>query len=190
MDETPEGECPFGYGSEARSNSRHTAAAPALHRDKLPVLVKETIEPGADGGVTGRCLCGAVSYRINKPVTRIFANHDRTSRRWTGGIALTIMIRATSMDFHGWGHIVSYSSSPRESQCFCRLCGSSLFVRYAQPEAMNGMLGLSAGSLDTMDGMGLAGETHIDHKPEIYEFAGERRTMTEVEIEKMFAPAS
>ncbi len=190
MSEIPEGKCPFGYGSETKSGSRHTGAAPALHRDKLPALVNEPIEPGADGVLTGRCLCGAVSYRINKPMTRVFANHDQTSRRWTGGIALTVMIRATNMDFHGWGHIVNYPSSPRENHCFCRLCGSSLFVRYAQPEAMDGMLSLSAGSLDTMDGMSLAGETYIDHKPDLYELAGERRTMTETEIEEMFAPAS
>jgi len=193
MEEVSEGKCPFGYGSEQAddgrvSKSRHMVAAAALHRDKLPTLVKEAIEVGTDGQVTGRCLCGGVSYRINKPVTKVFANHDAQSRRWTGGIALTIMIRATSMDFNGWGNIVNYPSSARENHCFCRLCGTSLFVRYAQPEAMDGMLSLSAGTLDTMDGMSLAAETYIDHKPDLYELAGERRTMTETEIEKMFVP--
>ena len=194
MDDTSEGKCPFGYGSENADGEnvdpgyKHTAVAPALSRDKLPDLVKTTIEPGAGGAATGRCLCQAVSYRVKKPVEKIFANHDQSSRRWTGGIALTLMIRATDMEFCGWGNIVHFANSARETHCFCRLCGSSIFVRHLQPEAMNGMLSLSVGTLDSVDGMRLTAETYIDCKPDIYTFEGERRVMTEQEVESMYQP--
>ncbi|MEE9389129.1 MAG: hypothetical protein V3U96_11015 [Paracoccaceae bacterium] len=190
MSDASEGKCPFGFGdndtASSTSNSRHTAASPALTRDQLPKLLADPVEPGVDSLPTGRCLCGKVSYRINKPVQKVFANHDAVSRRWTGGIALTIMIRATSMEFNGWGHIVTHSTSNRESHCFCRLCGSSLFVRHMQPEAMAGMLSLSAGSLDNMDSMVLAAETYFDSKPQFYEFVGTRKTLSGAEVEAMF----
>jgi hypothetical protein len=51
---------------------------------------------------------------------------------------------------------------------------------------MDGMLSLSAGTLDSLDDMNLAAETYYDCKPDLYEFSGDRRTMTESEVESMF----
>ncbi len=190
MTEETEGKCPFGFGDDAEpgadSPSTHSALAPAMSRDMLPTLVKTSIEQGADGQQTGRCLCGAVSYKFLKPVEKVFANHDENSRRWTGGVSLTIMVRASSMEFHGWGRLVHYASSARDRQCFCRLCGTSMFVRHVAPAAMDGMLSLSAGTLDDFEGMKLTAETYIDRKPDFYSFKGDRRVMTEAEVEEMY----
>ena len=195
-DTTQEAKCPFGFGAAdgakpdlaaatgtTEPTFKHSALATAMARDKLPSLVREKIEPGAGGVQTGRCLCGAVSYKLNKRAEKVFAYHDAQSRRWTGGVAMSVMLRATSTEFHGWGHIVQYPVSDAQVNCFCRICGTSLFVRYTQPEMMDGMISLSAGTLDSTDGMSLAAETYIDAKPEFYSFAGERRYMTTDEVE-------
>ena len=188
MTEQMAGKCPFGFSNDGSATDTsepsytHTAIAPALSRDKLPTLVSEPIAEGADGLPTGRCLCGGASYKITKPVKRVFANHDPASRRWTGGISLTVMVRATSLEFHGWGRLVQHAASDDALHCFCRTCGTSMFIRHVKPEAMDGMLSLSAGTLDTLDGFELAAETWIDEKPSLYNFEGERRRLTGAEI--------
>jgi hypothetical protein len=53
---------------------------------------------------------------------------------------------------------------------------------------MDGMLSISAGALDSLDGLTLAGETHVDQKPDAYDFAGERRKMTTADVEAMYKP--
>jgi hypothetical protein len=189
MDDKAQGKCPFGFGAGgAVSGFSHASVAPAMSRASLPELLKEPVVSGAGGHRTGRCLCGAVSFEIRTTADKVFANHDATSRRWTGGVALTVMVRATNTAFNGWGHVVQYPSSDRERQCFCRLCGTSLFVRHVQPEAMNGMLSISAGCLDGAEGLVLAADTSVDQKPAYYGFEGSRRGLTTAEIDAQFAP--
>ena len=53
---------------------------------------------------------------------------------------------------------------------------------------MDGMISLSAGCLDTFEDLTLAAETYIDAKPDFYTFEGERRGLTEAEVEAMYAP--
>ncbi|MDJ1008368.1 MAG: GFA family protein [Paracoccaceae bacterium] len=191
------GKCPFGFGSETPQTdaatiepsyaSRHAAMPSAMSRDQLPELVKDPVEPGADGLRTGRCLCGNVSFQIKSPVGKVFANHDVLSRRRSGGVAMTIMVRAATTAFHGWGRLVSYPLSEHEVSCFCRTCGTPVLVRYLQPEAMQGMISLSAGTLDDSDGLQLAADICSDEKPDYYAFEGERRGLPSEEVRAMFA---
>jgi hypothetical protein len=183
MTKTSQAKCPFGFDAPPGSDVDHVAVAPAMARALLPDMSQTPIEPGTDGLPTGRCLCGAVSFRINQPVDKVSANYDDASRRWTGGIAMTIMVRATSMTFHGWGRAVQYAGRDRDRRhCFCRTCGSSLFIRHVQPEAINGMLSISIGALDSLDGLVLAAETHVDLKPAFFTFAGDRPGITSDQI--------
>jgi hypothetical protein len=191
MNEDSASSCPFGFGtgnSPAPGTYTHAVVAPALSRDKLPKFAEQPVAPGDGGRQTGRCLCGRVSFAFDKPVERILASHDPAQRRWMGGVPLTIMTRAVNMTFHGWGSLVQYAHSSREALCFCRTCGSSLFVRHLIPEAMDGMLSISAGALDSLDGLVLAGETHVDQQPAAYAFEGDRRRMTTAEVETMYQP--
>lgn len=187
-----EGQCPFGFGdSDPKQGSAgytHSAMPTAMPRDKLPELVKEPIAEGEDGLRTGRCLCGEVSFKIKTKADKVFANHDADSRRWTGGVALTVMVRASNTAFHGWGRVVQHATNDRDRHCFCRVCGSSLFVRHVLPEAMDGMISISAGCLDSTEGLVLAADTYVDAKPGYYTFEGNRRGMTTAEIEAMQAP--
>lgn len=193
MTETTDSKCPFGFGSTSETIAgayTHSVVTPALSREKLPKFSPIPISANVDGKQTGRCLCGKVSFSFDKPVERILANHDAAQRRWTGGVALTIMARAVNMTFSGWGGLVQYAASDREVLCFCRICGSSVFSRHLRPESMDGMLSISAGALDSLDGLVLAGETHVDQKPDAYDFAGERRKMTTSDVDAMYQPRS
>ena len=189
--------CPFGFGAAAPSDSadrteaapviRHMGMPPAMKRTLLPELLTQPIEPGQDGQVTGRCLCGKVSFAFRRPVSMVFASHDAVSRRRSGGVALTIMIRATNTAFSGWGHLVNYPVSDHEISCFCRVCGAPVLVRHVMPPAMEGMISISAGLLDSTEGLTLAADLSHDEKPAYYAFAGERRVFTASEITQMLA---
>jgi len=162
------------------------AMPPAMSRDMLPELVREPIAAGADGLPTGRCLCGKVSFQIRRPVRMVFASHDATSRRRSGGVAMTVLVRATATAFHGWGHLVNYPLSEREVSCFCRICGTPVLVRHIAPAAMDGMISISAGMLDSTEGLALTADLCHDEKPDFYAFAGERRAISAAELEEMF----
>lgn len=189
------GQCPFGFGATAPADNgttgappavRHMSMPPAMRRDLLPELLRQPVEVGQDGLPTGRCLCGKVSFRFTRPVGMVFASHDAVSRRRSGGVALTVMIRATNTAFHGWGHLVNYPLSEREISCFCRVCGAPVLVRHLQPPAMEAMISISAGLLDQTEGLTLAADLSHDEKPGYYAFAGERRAFTAADIARMF----
>lgn len=182
--------CPFGFDAAPGTPDAQVFVTPAMARDKLPTMTRERVEPGAEGKLTGRCLCGVVSFSVDTAVSKVFANHDEASRRWSGGIGLTLVVRATNTTFCGWGNIVHYAHTERERHCFCRVCGSSLFVRHVAPPALDGMLSVSAGALDhpLRADLVLAAETAIDAKPAYYALAGERRRLTQEEVEAMVAP--
>ena len=191
--------CPFGFGATPASPGTGTGSDPApepvrhmsmplaMKREHLPDLVRAEIQPGQDGLPTGRCLCGKVSFQIKRPVGMVFANHDPVSRRRSGGVAMTIMIRARNTVFNGWGHLVNYPASDRDVSCFCRVCGSPVLVRHVAPAAMDGMISLSAGLLDQTDGLTLAADLCHDEKPGYYAFEGQRRVINADDIARMFA---
>lgn len=199
MTDNTASKCPFGFGAGSSAPSpdatdgaapaygTHAAMAAGLSRDKLPELLREPVQPGADGLPTGRCLCGKISYQIKRPISMVFANHDAASRRRSGGMSLTVMIGATNTAFSGWGHLVHYMISERETSCFCRVCGTPVFLRYAQPAAMDGMISISAGTLDSTEGLRLAADISDDERPAYYAFANERRAISAAELEAMFS---
>ncbi|WP_112310687.1 GFA family protein [Pseudogemmobacter bohemicus] len=201
------GKCPFGFGGEARpvtvstpkpagagsaavaeaDGYRHLSTAPGTARDKLPDLLRDPVPEGENGLATGRCLCGKVSFRSNQPFSMVFASHDAVSRKRSGGVALTIMLRAGSTAFAGWDNLVHYQVSEREVSCFCSTCGTPVLTRYLAPDVMSGMISLSAGLLDRTGGLRLAADISHDEKPDFYAFEGERRVINTAELEAMFA---
>ena len=89
------------------------------------------------------------------------------------------------VDWAGEENIQTYQSSDWAERGFCRKCGSNLFWRLTAEGPMQGMMSLSAGSLESLDGLELTAEVYIDHKPAGHAFAGERTRMTEADVLKM-----
>jgi len=91
--------------------------------------------------------------------------------------------------WEGEEHIATYQSSEWAARGFCKICGSSLFWRLTAEGPMQGLLSLSAGSLDSHDGLAFDTEVYIDQKPTSYAFAGDRKRMTEADVMAMVAAA-
>ncbi|RVT81960.1 GFA family protein [Rhodobacteraceae bacterium CCMM004] len=134
---------------------------------------------------TGGCLCGAVRYTLATAPEGYGACHCGMCRKFSGGIELGIDVPPGGLTWDADETLATYTSSEWAERGFCSRCGSSLFWRLTAPGPMQGLLSLSAGSLDSLAGLALTYECYIDSKPEGHAFAGERPRMTEAEVLEM-----
>lgn len=124
---------------------------------------------------SGKCLCGAVSYRFEAKSNEFTGCHCKMCQRWSGGAFLALP--AADVQFDGKDDLVLYTSSDIAKRGFCRQCGSSLFY-LATP---TGNFHLCVGTIDEPDELSLAEEIFIDRKPAGYSFTGDRPRLTEEE---------
>lgn len=130
--------------------------------------------------IEGGCLCGAVRYRLAKPVTEIDACHCGMCRKFSGGIELGFNVEPGDVTWSGEDQVKVYRSSDWGERGFCGTCGSSLFWRTHGDAPAH--LSLTGGSLDSFEGVSLTSEIFVDHKPDAYALAGERKRMTSQEV--------
>lgn len=117
--------------------------------------------------MTGRCLCGTVTFTARDLTTSHNACHCGMCRRWSGGPLFGIHVGA--VDFAGADGIVRYASSEWAERGFCAACGTNLFY-YLKPADEYIPL---AGVFDDSDVFTMTGEIYIDVKPDGYAFAGD-----------------
>lgn len=134
---------------------------------------------------TGGCLCGAVRFELAEAPTEYGACHCTMCRKFSGGIELGLHVPPGGVTWTGEENIGRYQSSEWAERGFCKICGSSLFWHLTAPGPMQGMFSLSAGALDSFDGLEFATEVYIDMKPASHAFAGNRKQMTEAEVMEM-----
>lgn len=134
---------------------------------------------------TGGCLCGAVRYTLADAPTEYGACHCGMCRKFSGGIELGVHVMPGGITFDSDDTLATYTSSEWAERGFCKICGSSLFWRLTAPGPMHGMMSVSAGSLDSMDGLSFSTEVYIDAKPDSHAFAGDRKRMTEADVMAM-----
>ncbi len=131
---------------------------------------------------TGRCLCGAVTFRAEGVETEHHACHCGMCRRWSGGPYFATS--AEHVSFEGAENIGRYASSEWADRGFCKVCGTNLFYYLNPADKYN----VSVGAFDEASLFRLVGEIYIDHKPIGYEFAGNLPKMTEAEVIAKFMP--
>ncbi|WP_226780098.1 GFA family protein [Oceaniglobus trochenteri] len=135
---------------------------------------------------TGGCLCGAVRYTLAERPEGLHACHCSMCRRHTGGIALAVSVAPGGIVFQSDAALRVHATSDWAERAFCGTCGSSLFWRLTAPGPAQGNMALYSGTLDDLEGLELIEEIYVDHKPEGYAFAGERKRMTEAEVLAQF----
>ena len=128
--------------------------------------------------MTGRCLCGAVTYTAQDAEKKYKACHCGMCRRWSGGPAFAV--HAGGVEFRGEENIRRYDSSSWAERAFCVRCGTNLFYRMKP----SGTPILWLGTFDDQSGFELVGEIYIDAKPEGYSLAGDHSRFTEAELLK------
>lgn len=96
--------------------------------------------------ITGSCLCGAVRYEVTAPFQFLGNCHCTLCRKAHGAAYATwgILERGSFRWTAGEDQVQAYESSPGNTRCFCRQCGSSL------ASAHSGVVGEVA--MGTVDG--------------------------------------
>lgn len=113
---------------------------------------------------TGRCLCGAVTYRVTGPMRPVTGCHCGQCRRTSGHhVAATAAPReAVAIE----GQVEWYASSDTARRGFCPNCGSNLFW-----DGPGTHLSIFAGTLDLPTGLKMAGHIFVAAKGDYYDIA-------------------
>ena len=116
---------------------------------------------------TGSCLCLAITYEVTGPLRPVVACHCVQCRKTSGHhVAATSAARE---DIAITGEVTWYVSSATARRGFCATCGSNLFWDGAGEN-----LSIFAGTLDTSEGLTLAGHIYCADKGEYYDIADGR----------------
>lgn len=128
--------------------------------------------------ITGKCLCGAVTFTATEAPDQVSVCHCEICRKWNSGPMIAVHPEGT-VTIGGEESVGWYRSSDWAERGFCKTCGTSLFYRLVG----TGEVILSAGALDDQDRYsGIQNHIFIDEKPDYYEFAGDAPTMTGQEL--------
>lgn len=79
----------------------------------------------------GRCLCGAVRYRVEGEPASSGICHCQTCRRAASAPTLPHAVFPSARFAFSMGQASEYKSSPRVTRTFCGTCGSPLTYRTA-----------------------------------------------------------
>ena len=115
----------------------------------------------------GRCLCGAVSYRIEGDPGGVAYCHCSMCRRQTGHFYATISIKREQLTIDGEASVSWYASSDEARRGFCARCGSALFWK----STASNDIAVLAGSLDKPTGLQGEGHIFVADKGDYYEIA-------------------
>lgn len=127
--------------------------------------------------LTGRCLCGAVTFKAQVAEPHVGACHCAMCRRWGSGPFLEVDC-GTGVSYEGAENISVYSSSEWAERGFCSKCGSNLFYRLKE----TGQTMMAVGLLDDQNGLDMNMQVFTDEKPSYYSFANKTEEMTGAEV--------
>ncbi|MCY1640528.1 GFA family protein [Methylorubrum sp. SL192] len=116
--------------------------------------------------LNGGCMCGSISYSLNKEPRSLVICHCENCRKIGGGLfSLNAII--SEKDFSSQGEIsvftdIGESGSPVYRH-FCGKCGSPIYAKIASAP---GKIVLKVGSLDSIDGLVPKVEIYTERSPE------------------------
>lgn len=92
----------------------------------------------------GGCLCSAVRYEMDGPLSNVGTCHCSQCRRWTGHLFASFTVQKENLRITGAENIGWYNSSDHARRGFCKTCGSSLFWEYLETDETD----ILAGTID------------------------------------------
>lgn len=113
----------------------------------------------------GGCLCGAVRYRHDGPLSDVTACHCGQCRRTSGHYVAAARGMRAHLSFERDDGLRWYESSPGVMRGFCAECGSSLFWGRAGSETIS----IMAGTLDSPTGLRLVQHIHVADAGDYYD---------------------
>ena len=116
---------------------------------------------------SGRCQCGAISYRVSGNMRDVVYCHCGQCRRIHGHAPGYSAARKAEMAIEGEENIVWYRASDQAQRGFCRSCGSSLFWKPDGRETVS----IAAGSINAPTGLKSVRHIYAGDKGDYYQIA-------------------
>ena len=113
--------------------------------------------------VAGRCLCGAVAYRVRGPLRPAHACHCGMCRRQSGHFVVAVIAPHEEFELIEDRGLKWFRSSDWARRGFCAECGSAMFWDDGAE------ISVATGSLDDQSGVSLVRHIYVDEKPDFYE---------------------
>ena len=112
----------------------------------------------------GRCLCGAVTFKIKGELRQVLVCHCSQCRRSSGHQWAATAAPVEAIEIDCQNTLSWYRSSSKAKRGFCRRCGSSLFWQ----EDGSRSLSIAAGSLDVPTGLSTQEHIYFDDASDYY----------------------
>ncbi|MGF1503044.1 MAG: GFA family protein [Paracoccaceae bacterium] len=127
----------------------------------------------------GKCLCGAVTVTLPRPVTEVDACHCGMCRTLCGGGPMFALHAAGGVrpTVDGEESLRTYRSSEWAERVFCGICGTPIWYRFIADDFHS----LAAG-LFPPEALTLTKQIFIEAKPALYDLANETPKLTEAEV--------
>jgi len=113
---------------------------------------------------TGACLCGAVRYEVNGPMTGILYCHCAQCRKTTGHYCAATSCQREDFALTNDEGLRWYQSSDEAKRGFCNQCGASLFWDFAAAPSIS----IFPGSLDLPTGLKADAHIFVADKSDYY----------------------
>ena len=112
----------------------------------------------------GRCLCGAVTFKITGKLRNVLVFHCSQCRRSSGHLWAATAAPVETIEIDCQNTFSWYRSSSKAKRGFCRRCGSSLFWQLDGSTSMS----VAAGSLDVPTGLSTQEHIYCDDASDYY----------------------
>lgn len=114
---------------------------------------------------TGKCACGAVSFRANGQLRDVVYCHCSQCRRQTGHFLASTNVPDTALEVSGSEDVAWFQSSDDAKRGFCRICGSGLFWKHRKLDYTS----ILAGSFDSPSSLKSGKHIFVADKGDYYE---------------------
>lgn len=118
--------------------------------------------------LSGSCLCGGVTYRIEGEAKDILYCHCTQCRKQTGHYLASIQVPNPGLILDRSETLAWFRSSPEAERGFCKNCGSTLFWRADVEDHIS----VTAGSIDGPTGLGERAHIFTDDAGDYYKIPG------------------
>jgi len=115
--------------------------------------------------IRGRCLCGAVIFKLYGKLRPVINCHCGQCRHTHGHYAAYTAVEKKSLKFVNENGLKWFSSSKEARRGFCQECGASLFFERHEGNKIS----IAAGMLNFTEGLKTVEHIYFDEKPEYYE---------------------
>lgn len=113
----------------------------------------------------GRCLCGAITFRVTADPQGASACHCGQCRRQSGHVWASASVPVAALEIQGeprW-----YGASPEARRGFCPTCGSFLFWKAHDEDRIS----FALGALDAPTGLKLEKHIFVADRGDYYDIA-------------------